>query len=123
MANVSAGAPGRLRKEFPHPARLLLWGIVRAYRIILSPLMVALFGPACRFEPSCSAYAEAAIREYGVFGGGYMAARRLLRCRPMGGWGYDPVPARAEQLAQPRLFRLRKKFARSISNQTWKPEF
>ena len=59
--------------------------------------MVALFGPACRFEPSCSAYAETAIREYGVLRGGYMAARRLLRCHPMGGHGYDPVPAQAEQ--------------------------
>ena len=86
MANASASAPG-----------LLISGIVRAYRIILSPAMVALFGPACRFEPSCSAYAETAIREYGMMRGGYMAARRLLRCHPMGGHGYDPVPAQAEQ--------------------------
>jgi putative membrane protein insertion efficiency factor len=67
---------------------------IRGYQIILSPVFVAMFGRACRFEPSCSAYALAAIEHHGLIRGGAMAARRLLRCHPLGGHGYDPVPAR-----------------------------
>jgi len=73
-------------------SRALAASALRAYRIVLSPLVMAMFGPACRFEPSCSEYAQLAIAAHGIRRGGYMAARRLLRCRPMGGHGYDPVP-------------------------------
>jgi putative membrane protein insertion efficiency factor len=62
------------------------------YHEILSPLVVATAGPACRFEPCCSRYARDAIAEYGVLRGAVMGFRRLGRCRPSGGWGYDPVP-------------------------------
>ncbi|MGA9581417.1 MAG: membrane protein insertion efficiency factor YidD [Allosphingosinicella sp.] len=48
--------------------------------------------PSCRFQPSCSAYAITALRRYGALRGGWMAARRLLRCHPWGGSGPDPVP-------------------------------
>ena len=48
--------------------------------------------PSCRFQPSCSAYALGAIQRYGAWRGGILAARRLLRCHPWGGSGYDPVP-------------------------------
>jgi hypothetical protein len=48
--------------------------------------------PSCRFQPSCSAYAITALRRYGALRGGFLAARRLLRCHPWGGSGYDPVP-------------------------------
>jgi putative membrane protein insertion efficiency factor len=64
------------------------------YRAIGAPLMVANLGPACRFEPSCSSYAREAIVEFGVWRGGWMALRRVVRCRPAGGWGYDPVRRR-----------------------------
>lgn len=76
------------------PARLGL-AAVYLYRLLISPIVVMLFGPACRFEPSCSRYAEQAIRTHGILRGGVMAARRLARCHPLGGHGYDPVPARA----------------------------
>lgn len=48
--------------------------------------------PTCRFAPSCSAYAIEALRRYGAIKGGWLSARRLLRCHPFGGSGFDPVP-------------------------------
>ena len=61
---------------------------VRAYQVVLSPHI----GNCCRFEPSCSAYCIEALRVYGVFRGCWLAFRRVLRCRPFGPSGYDPVP-------------------------------
>ena len=68
-------------------------GLLWLYRVTLSPLLHALFGPACRFEPSCSRFAADAIREHGLGRGAAMTLRRLVRCHPLGGHGYDPVPA------------------------------
>ena len=67
--------------------------IIAGYRTVLSPVLLAMFGPACRFEPTCSAYAAAAIARFGIVRGGWMALKRLARCRPLGGWGFDPLPA------------------------------
>lgn len=50
--------------------------------------------PRCRYEPSCSAYAYTAIGEYGAVRGAWFAARRIARCRPGSGFGFDPVPVR-----------------------------
>jgi putative membrane protein insertion efficiency factor len=66
--------------------RLLLYG----YRYFLSPML----GPVCRFHPSCSQYADEALARHGLFGGGWLAARRLCRCGPWHRGGYDPVPER-----------------------------
>jgi putative membrane protein insertion efficiency factor len=68
-------------------------GLLWVYRVALSPLLHALFGPACRFEPSCSRFAADAIRDHGVGRGTAMTFKRLARCHPLGGHGYDPVPA------------------------------
>ena len=57
------------------------------YRLMVSPLI----GPACRFAPSCSAYAEEAVCRHGVTRGGWMALRRILRCHPFHPGGWDPV--------------------------------
>ena len=75
-------------------ARALALGALWTYRTFLSPLIVALFGNACRFEPSCSVYATEAVREHGALKGVAMAVKRLARCHPLGGHGYDPVPKR-----------------------------
>lgn len=61
---------------------------VRAYRLVLSPW----FGMHCRFRPTCSEYALDALRIHGGLKGGWLAARRIARCRPGGGEGWDPVP-------------------------------
>ena len=65
---------------------------VRAYQVALSPHL----GRCCRFEPSCSAYCIEALRMHGVFKGCWLAFRRIMRCRPFGPSGYDPVPPRKD---------------------------
>lgn len=75
--------------------RLLLIGLVKGYRFFLSPWL----GSACRFEPTCSLYALQALDRHGALGGGYLSARRLLRCHPWCQGGLDPVPTH-----RPRLF-------------------
>ena len=61
---------------------------IRFYRKFISPLTP----PSCRFTPTCSEYAIEAITKHGPFKGTWLAIRRVLRCRPGGGSGYDPVP-------------------------------
>lgn len=68
-------------------ARVLLT-IIAFYRKVVSPFAP----PACRFTPTCSAYAEEAVRRHGAARGGWLAVRRLARCHPFGGSGFDPVP-------------------------------
>lgn len=58
------------------------------YQKCISPL----YPPVCRFTPTCSQYAVEAIKKHGSFKGLYLAIRRILRCHPLGGSGYDPVP-------------------------------
>ena len=62
--------------------------VVRFYQLALRPLLPN----ACRFTPSCSEYAAEAINKHGAFKGGWLAIRRISRCHPWGGQGYDPVP-------------------------------
>jgi len=69
------------------PRRLLI-GAVQGYRYLLKPWL----GNVCRFEPSCSAYALAALQQHGAAAGTYLAARRILRCHPWCDGGCDPVP-------------------------------
>ena len=70
-------------------ARSLLTGVLRAYKLAISPLLP----PACRFHPTCSEYAAEAVALHGVLRGGALAVRRLLRCGPWNRGGFDPVPA------------------------------
>jgi hypothetical protein len=67
--------------------------LIRIYQRAIRPLV----GPACRFAPTCSEYAVAALRQHGVRRGLALAIRRILRCNPWGGHGYDPVPPRRKK--------------------------
>ena len=68
---------------------LVLRGLIRGYQLLISPVL----GPSCRYLPTCSDYAAEAILRHGALGGGWLALKRLSRCHPWGGSGYDPVPA------------------------------
>ena len=61
-------------------------GLIRLYRVVF-----AWMPASCRYEPSCSRYTEQAIRKYGLFKGSWLGAKRIARCQPWGGSGYDPV--------------------------------
>jgi uncharacterized protein len=63
-------------------------GLIKLYQLIISPWM----GPSCRFTPTCSQYGLEAFKKYGVFKGFWLTAKRIARCHPWGGHGYDPVP-------------------------------
>lgn len=68
--------------------KLLLMGLIRGYRMLLSPWLPA----ACRFQPTCSQYALEAVDRFGVLQGSWLAAQRICRCHPFHPGGYDPVP-------------------------------
>ncbi len=70
------------------PAAVALRFVIRTYQIVVSPL----FPAHCRYWPTCSVYAGQAVRKHGALNGTRIAARRLARCHPWGGHGYDPVP-------------------------------
>ena len=81
--------------------RVLAWpllGLVKLYRLTISPLL----GANCRYQPTCSEYALEALRVYGAFRGSALAAKRIARCHPWGGHGYDPVPGKEEETDEPR---------------------
>jgi len=74
-----------------HVLGLGMRGMIRGYQLLVAPVLP----PSCRFYPTCSHYAAEAVATHGPWHGLCLAARRLLRCHPWGGSGYDPVPARA----------------------------
>lgn len=68
----------------------MMLGVIRFYRKGISPFTP----PSCRYTPTCSAYAQEAIERHGSLRGGWLAFRRVMRCHPWGGWGFDPVPTK-----------------------------
>lgn len=72
-------------------AKLLLL-LIRVYQLTLSRAILAVLGPVCRFEPSCSRYAAACISGHGALRGGLLSVKRLCKCHPFHPGGYDPPP-------------------------------
>ena len=68
--------------------KFLILKFIKLYQNYLSPLL----GPSCRFHPTCSEYALQAIENFGVIKGGLLAIKRILKCNPWGGNGFDPIP-------------------------------
>jgi putative membrane protein insertion efficiency factor len=77
-----------------NPLQHILIFAVRVYRLTVSPAQAYLFGAGsgCRFTPTCSQFAVEALRERGAVAGTVLSAKRVCRCHPWGGHGYDPVP-------------------------------
>lgn len=81
--------------------RALAWpliGLVAIYRVAISPWL----GGNCRFQPTCSEYAIEALRRHGALQGSWLAAKRIGRCHPWGGAGYDPLPGETDEPHEPR---------------------
>jgi putative membrane protein insertion efficiency factor len=84
----SERALSRLLQTCKRLLALPLIGLVRFYQICISPLKP----PTCRFTPTCSQYALQALRKYGPIKGSWLTIKRIARCHPWGGSGYDPLP-------------------------------
>lgn len=69
----------------------LLIKIIKFYKYYISPTLSRMFGNACRFTPTCSEYTIEALDKYGLLKGTLMGVKRLAKCNPLGGSGYDPV--------------------------------
>ena len=83
-------APAPVNRQFPgRMLSLVLRGAIRLYQLTLAYFFVG----ACRYEPSCSAYAAEAVTRHGALKGSFLAAHRLCRCGPWTEGGYDPVPS------------------------------
>ena len=78
----------RLLSAIYHLPQQALMGLVKAYRLLLSPWL----GSACRFEPTCSAYSIKALEQHGAMAGTTLTVYRLVRCQPWCQGGHDPVP-------------------------------
>lgn len=83
---------GRLLKKLLRGVKYLVQCVFLALIFFYQKCISPLFPSTCRFVPTCSQYAVEAIRKYGPFKGGWLALKRISRCHPWGGSGYDPVP-------------------------------
>ncbi len=84
------------KRQFPgRMMSLALRGAIRLYQLTLAYFFVG----ACRYEPSCSAYAAQAVTEHGALKGSLLAAHRFCRCNPWGAGGFDPVPSARQSLS------------------------
>ena len=75
---------------FTKSITIIIVGFIKFYQLAVSPMI----GPSCRHYPTCSQYSIEAVKTHGLIRGLYLALKRILRCRPGGTHGYDPVPKR-----------------------------
>ena len=75
---------------FTKSITIVVVGLIKFYQLAVSPMI----GPSCRHYPTCSQYTVEAVKTHGLLRGLYLALKRILRCRPGGTHGYDPVPKR-----------------------------
>ncbi len=87
-AGSASDAAPAVRGALDRAAVAVLLVLIRIYQIVLSPFV----GRFCRFQPTCSRYTAEALRRHGFWRGSWLGARRIGRCHPFGGSGYDPVP-------------------------------
>lgn len=80
--------PSRACPERATRVERVALALIRAYKVLLSPL----FAGSCRYTPGCADYMSEAITRHGLVRGGWLGTKRLCRCHPFGGHGYDPVP-------------------------------
>tara|TARA_Y100001970_G_C13876362_1_gene671625 strand:+ start:273 stop:530 length:258 start_codon:yes stop_codon:yes gene_type:complete len=71
----------------------LLIFVIRCYQLVVSPILKT----NCRFLPTCSEYAIISLKDHGIFRGSYLSLKRILKCHPLGGEGYDPVPQNSKK--------------------------
>lgn len=88
LSSPGAIVPDPLLHESPGPVAVLVLALLRGYKLLISPL----FTGSCRFHPSCADYMAEAVSVHGAVRGVWLGLRRLARCLPFGGHGYDPVP-------------------------------
>ncbi|MDB4063205.1 membrane protein insertion efficiency factor YidD [Flavobacteriaceae bacterium] len=62
--------------------------LIKGYQLLISPLLPS----SCRFQPTCSQYILEALKKHGLFKGGWLGVKRIVKCTPWGGSGYDPIP-------------------------------
>ncbi|MBA2431388.1 MAG: membrane protein insertion efficiency factor YidD [Chthoniobacterales bacterium] len=98
--------------------RLMVRFLIRAYQLTISPILSFLAGPGngCRFQPTCSHYFLEAVESHGVLRGSWLGLRRLGRCQPWGGQGFDPVPLRRHNHETPGAPRTTAQVALSTSS-------
>ncbi|MDZ7640590.1 MAG: membrane protein insertion efficiency factor YidD [Desulfurivibrio sp.] len=87
MSGAPVASGSRLRRRPVGGGQRCGLALIRFYQFFISPL----FPPSCRFVPSCSEYAREAITSYGVWRGGWLAFKRILRCHPFCRGGFDPL--------------------------------
>ena len=82
--------------------RFFIRAVIRGYQCAVSPVLTLIFGPGngCRFEPTCSHYFLEAVERHGALRGGWLGMKRIARCHPWGGSGFDPVPPAAMPLTR-----------------------
>ena len=92
---MNAGTVKGFLKSLPSKLGICL---IRFYQLVISPM----FPSCCRYTPTCSEYGLQAVKRYGLLKGSWLAFKRILRCRPGGAVGYDPVPDHFTWLASPK---------------------